>query len=151
LLPRGAGSELLARALGQARRRALHLGRLRPHAQAGAQGLRATGAGSGAAGAAGAGGGGWLLAGGSLGAKLTAACLLALGVGAGCIALPWGTAHDGRRAGEKTPVHSADRAHRASTGAQQALTSATSAQTAVPDQAPASAPAGGSSSPAARA
>jgi len=151
LLPRGAGSELLARVLGRMPRRAVHLGRLRPHAQAGAQGLRATGAGSGAAGAAGAGGGGWLLAGGSLGAKLTAGCLLALGVGAGCIALPWGTAHDGRRGGDKTPAPSADRAHRASTGVQQALTAATPAQTAARDQAPVAAPAGGSSSPAARA
>ncbi len=36
---------------------------------------------------AGAGGGGWLLAGGPLGAKLAVGCLLALGVGAGCLAL----------------------------------------------------------------
>jgi type IV secretion system protein TrbL len=41
---------------------------------------------SGAAGA-GAAGGGWLLAGGPLGAKLAVGCLLALGVGAGCVAL----------------------------------------------------------------
>jgi DNA-directed RNA polymerase specialized sigma24 family protein len=41
---------------------------------------------SGAAGAGGA-GGGWLLASGSLSAKLAAGCLLALGVGAGCVAL----------------------------------------------------------------
>jgi DNA-directed RNA polymerase specialized sigma24 family protein len=45
---------------------------------------------SGAAGAGGAAGGGWLLAGGSLGAKLAAGCLLALGVGAGCVALEGG-------------------------------------------------------------
>ncbi len=44
---------------------------------------------SGAAGAGGA-GGGWLLAGGSLGAKLAVGCLLALGVGAGCVALESG-------------------------------------------------------------
>ena len=42
------------------------------------------GAGAGAGGAA---GGGWLLAGGPLGAKLAVGCLLALGVGAGCVAL----------------------------------------------------------------
>jgi DNA-directed RNA polymerase specialized sigma24 family protein len=44
---------------------------------------------SGAAGAAGAGaaGGGWLMAGGGLGAKLAAGCLLALGVGASCAVL----------------------------------------------------------------
>ncbi len=44
---------------------------------------------SGAVGAAGAGaaGGGWWLAGGPLGAKLAVGCLLALGVGAGCVAL----------------------------------------------------------------
>jgi len=41
---------------------------------------------SGAAGA-GAAGGGWLLAGGPVGAKLAVGCLLALGVGAGCVAL----------------------------------------------------------------
>ena len=41
---------------------------------------------SGAAGAGGA-GGGWLLASGSLSAKLAAGCLMALGVGAGCVAL----------------------------------------------------------------
>jgi DNA-directed RNA polymerase specialized sigma24 family protein len=42
---------------------------------------------AGAAGAVGAGGGGWLVGGGALGAKLAAGCLLALGVGAGCVAL----------------------------------------------------------------
>ncbi len=41
---------------------------------------------SGAAGVSAA-GGGWLLAGGPMGAKLAVGCLLALGVGAGCIAL----------------------------------------------------------------
>jgi RNA polymerase sigma factor (sigma-70 family) len=54
---------------------------------AGAAGAGAAGAGAlSASGAAGA-GGGWWLAGGSLGAKLGAGCLLALGVGAGCVAL----------------------------------------------------------------
>jgi RNA polymerase sigma factor (sigma-70 family) len=42
--------------------------------------------GGGAAGAGGA-GGGWLLAGGPVGAKLAVGCALALGVGAGCVAL----------------------------------------------------------------
>ena len=47
---------------------------------------------SGAAGAGGtAAGGGWLLAGGPLGTKLAAGCLLALGVGAGCVALGEGS------------------------------------------------------------
>jgi DNA-directed RNA polymerase specialized sigma24 family protein len=54
---------------------------------------------SGAAGAGGAAGGGWLLAGGS--AKLAMGCLLALTVGAGCVALSGGVAPvhppDGRR------------------------------------------------------
>jgi DNA-directed RNA polymerase specialized sigma24 family protein len=53
--------------------------------------LTVTGAG-GAAGAGAAGGGGWLVAGGPLGAKLAVGCLLALGVGAGCVALE---AHSG--------------------------------------------------------
>jgi RNA polymerase sigma factor (sigma-70 family) len=70
---------------------------------AGAGGTAGSGAGgaalsaSGAAGAAGAGaaGGGWWLAGGPLGAKLAVGCLLALGIGAGCVALE-GRSHDGR-------------------------------------------------------
>jgi len=49
----------------------------------------AAGAGAGAGGAA---GGGWLLAGGSLSVKLAAGCLLALGVGAGCVELGAGSA-----------------------------------------------------------
>jgi RNA polymerase sigma factor (sigma-70 family) len=51
---------------------------------------------SGAAGA-GAAGGGWWLAGGPVGAKLAVGCLLALGVGAGCVALE-GKSHDARSA-----------------------------------------------------
>lgn len=47
-------------------------------------------AGGAAAGAGGAAGGGWLLAGGPLGAKLAVGCVLALGVGAGCVALEAG-------------------------------------------------------------
>jgi DNA-directed RNA polymerase specialized sigma24 family protein len=46
------------------------------------------GTGVGATGAAGgAAGGGWLLAGGGVGAKLAVGCLVAVGVGAGCVAL----------------------------------------------------------------
>ncbi|HTA12712.1 MAG TPA: sigma-70 family RNA polymerase sigma factor [Solirubrobacteraceae bacterium] len=49
-------------------------------------GLSASGAGAAGAGGAAA-GGGWLFAGGPLSAKLAVGCLLALGVGAGCLAL----------------------------------------------------------------
>ena len=52
---------------------------------------------SGAAGAGGAAGGGWLLGAGPLGAKLAVGCLLALGVGAGCIALDAGHLVHGTR------------------------------------------------------
>jgi DNA-directed RNA polymerase specialized sigma24 family protein len=45
---------------------------------------------SGAAGAGGAAGGGWLIGAGPFGAKLAVGCLLALGVGAGCVALDTG-------------------------------------------------------------
>jgi DNA-directed RNA polymerase specialized sigma24 family protein len=48
---------------------------------------------SGAVGAGGVAGGGWLMGAGPLGAKLAVGCLLALGVGAGCVAL--GTAPPG--------------------------------------------------------
>jgi DNA-directed RNA polymerase specialized sigma24 family protein len=64
-------------------------------AGAGAQAGAGAGAGSGIGGAlsvsgtagAGAAGGGWMLAGGSVGAKLAVGCLVALSVGAGCVAL----------------------------------------------------------------
>ncbi len=52
--------------------------------------------GAGAA-AVGTGGGGWLLAGGSISAKLAAGCLLALGVGAGCIGIAAGSHAHARR------------------------------------------------------
>jgi DNA-directed RNA polymerase specialized sigma24 family protein len=45
---------------------------------------------SGAAGVGGAAGGGWLIGAGPFGAKLAVGCLLALGVGAGCVALDTG-------------------------------------------------------------
>jgi len=50
---------------------------------------------SGAAGVGGAAGGSWLLAGGPLSAKLAVGCLLALGVGAGCVALNGGPGETG--------------------------------------------------------
>jgi DNA-directed RNA polymerase specialized sigma24 family protein len=56
---------------------------------------------SGGAGA-GAAGGGWLLAGGPVGAKLAVGCLLALGVGASCVALS---------AGPIAPRHAVHRRH----------------------------------------
>lgn len=60
-------------------------------AQAGAGVLSPAASGVGAlstSGAAGASaGGGWLLAGGSVGAKLAVGCLLAIGIGAGCVAI----------------------------------------------------------------
>jgi DNA-directed RNA polymerase specialized sigma24 family protein len=55
---------------------------------------------SGAAGVGGAAGGGWLIGAGPFGAKLAVGCLLALGVGAGCVALDGGAhapAHHGRQ------------------------------------------------------
>lgn len=78
----------------------------------GAAGLSGSGSGAGAgagapvgalgasavAGGGGAAGGSWLLGGAPLGAKLAVGCLLALGVGAGCVALQEpGTAHGRRR------------------------------------------------------
>jgi DNA-directed RNA polymerase specialized sigma24 family protein len=106
LLPGGLAAEALA-----------HLG---AGSGAGAAGLRAGGAlgprpggvsggalpvsGAAGASASGAAGGGWLLAGGSFSAKLAAGCLLALGVGAGCIAIEAG--HPAQR-----PEHRDVRAH----------------------------------------
>jgi len=58
-------------------------------------GALSTSGAAGAAGAGGAAGGGWLLGAGPLGAKLAVGCLLALGVGAGCVAL-----EDGQHARE---------------------------------------------------
>jgi DNA-directed RNA polymerase specialized sigma24 family protein len=58
---------------------------------AGAGTSASVGTGVGATGAAGgAAGGGWLLAGGGVGAKLAVGCLVAVGVGAGCVALSIG-------------------------------------------------------------
>jgi RNA polymerase sigma factor (sigma-70 family) len=98
LLPWGLGAGALARASGHAH---AIIG-AHPGSGAGAQaggGLGgamaapgAVGAG-GAAGVGGAAGGSWLLAGGSLGTKLAVGCVLALGVGAGCVALTDRPAH----------------------------------------------------------
>jgi hypothetical protein len=95
LLPGGLGATILARA-GEG----VHAGAAA--GTAGGVGLQAgRGVGgalsaSGAAGAGGAAGGGWLLGAGPLSAKLAVGCLLALGVGAGCIEL--GGAHHGSAA-----------------------------------------------------
>jgi RNA polymerase sigma factor (sigma-70 family) len=61
--------------------------------------------GASAAGGAASAGGGWLVLGGGLGAKLAAACLLALGIGAGCVALGvgGGRAREGRHAPLRSP------------------------------------------------
>jgi RNA polymerase sigma factor (sigma-70 family) len=95
LLPWGLGASVLARAGTHA---AGGIG-----ASAGASGGAgaAGGAGSaggaaslsGAVGAGGAASGGWLVAGGTFAGKLAAGCLLALGVGAGCLALSAGAGH----------------------------------------------------------
>ena len=63
------------------------------------QGAQSSATGSGtayASGAAGASGGGWLLTGGGLSAKLAVGCLIALGVGGGCMVLETGP-HRSRR------------------------------------------------------
>jgi DNA-directed RNA polymerase specialized sigma24 family protein len=77
LLPWGLGAGALGRA-------GAHAGGASAGAAAGAGGAVSL---SGAAGAGGAAGGGWLLAGGTFAGKLAAGCLLALSVGAGCLAL----------------------------------------------------------------
>jgi DNA-directed RNA polymerase specialized sigma24 family protein len=86
LLPGGLGAAILARA-GEG----VHAGAAAGTAGgAGLQAGRGVGgalSASGAAGAGGAAGGGWLLGAGPLSAKLAVGCLLALGVGAGCIEL----------------------------------------------------------------
>jgi DNA-directed RNA polymerase specialized sigma24 family protein len=63
------------------------------------RGAAAAASASGAAGVGGAAGGGWLIGAGPFGAKLAVGCLLALGVGAGCVALDGGArapAHHGQ-------------------------------------------------------
>jgi DNA-directed RNA polymerase specialized sigma24 family protein len=122
LLPWGLGAGVLARARG-----AGHAGAgIGAHPAAGIQssaGLGSSGgarvavgfgggvSASGAAGAGGAAGGSWLLAGGGMGAKLAVGCLLALGVGAGCVAF---TVSPGR---PPAPRHS----HRPAPGGQASI------------------------------
>jgi RNA polymerase sigma factor (sigma-70 family) len=65
---------------------------------AGGAGATGVGASAGAAGVGSAAGGGWVLAGGPVGAKLALGCLLALSVGAGCVALTVGPDHARRLA-----------------------------------------------------
>ncbi len=111
LLPWGLGAEVLTRA-GVAAHAGAGIG---AGAGAGGQGGAALGAAgaqggagaggalsaSGAAGVGGAAGGSWLWAGGPLGAKVAVGCLLALGVGAGCVAFTGGLA-------PRAPVHTRD-------------------------------------------
>jgi DNA-directed RNA polymerase specialized sigma24 family protein len=97
LLPWGIGAAALVRA-GQGLHGGAAAGGAGGGAAGGGAGAAGGGAGavaaSGAAGAGGAAGGGWLMGAGPLGAKLAVGCLLALGVGAGCVAL--GTAPPAR-------------------------------------------------------
>jgi DNA-directed RNA polymerase specialized sigma24 family protein len=69
--------------------------------------------GAGAAGAGGAAGGGWLLGGGALAGKLAAGCLLALSVGAGCLALSGLRGPSGPAAHKHRAVHIARAGHAA--------------------------------------
>jgi DNA-directed RNA polymerase specialized sigma24 family protein len=126
LLPWGLGAGVLARARGGA-----HAGAgIGAHPAAGMQSGAGLGGGAGAqagvglgggvsasgvAGVGGAAGGSWLLAGGGMGAKLAVGCLLALGVGAGCVAFtesPSGPpaprhSHRSVRAGHASGIHHA--------------------------------------------
>ena len=68
----------------------------------------------------GAAGGGWLLAGGGAGVKLAAGCVLALGVGAGCMAIGGQPASHGR------PHHHGRAREAAAAGLRHAATGATS-------------------------
>jgi hypothetical protein len=91
-LPWGLGAAVLARVGHGA-----HVGTAAGAASGGT--LSASGAVGAGAGAGGAAGGGWLLAGGPVGAKLAIGCVLALGVGAGCMALNVGSDRP------RSPVH----------------------------------------------
>jgi DNA-directed RNA polymerase specialized sigma24 family protein len=98
-------------------RLAAQLGRLL-HGLAGGAGARGGGvagggtaaASSGAAAGGGAAGGGWLVGAGPLGAKLAVGCLLAVGVGAGCVTLESGAVH---RPDRRRTLHTALAARRA--------------------------------------
>ncbi|HYM45350.1 MAG TPA: sigma-70 family RNA polymerase sigma factor [Solirubrobacteraceae bacterium] len=79
------------------------------------------GAASGVAGAGGAAGGGWLVAGGGLGAKLAVGCLLAVSVGAGCVALSTGPLEPEHGAHRRRLAHTAGPRAASAAGAYQAL------------------------------
>jgi RNA polymerase sigma factor (sigma-70 family) len=93
LLPWGPGAGVLALLSGGAHR---GIGAT-ASAGAGVQAARGFSGGMSASSAAGGGaaGGGWLLVGAPLAGKLAVGCLLALGVGAGCVALETGPSHVG--------------------------------------------------------
>jgi DNA-directed RNA polymerase specialized sigma24 family protein len=93
-LPWGLGAAVLARVGHGA-----HVGTAAGAASGGTLSASASGAVGAGAGAGGAAGGGWLLAGGPVGAKLAIGCVLALGVGAGCMALNVGSDRP------RSPVH----------------------------------------------
>ena len=84
-VPGGIGAAVLSRAGDGAGAAAAHAG-----AASSTAGALGGAAGAGAGGA----GGGWILASGPLGAKLAAGCLLALGVGAGCVGIGGVVLHD---------------------------------------------------------
>lgn len=132
LMPRGP----LAALLGHTHQR-LHLASAARHAaERSPSGRGAGGAGyaagaSGAAGATSAAGGGWLFAGGPLGAKLAVGCLIALGVGGGCLALDGGAHREGQAV--HRPLSHHDRSARA-------YSSAASAYSSSPEAGPVSAP-----------
>jgi DNA-directed RNA polymerase specialized sigma24 family protein len=122
----------------------------------GAGGGAAAGVGVSVAGAGGAAGGlaggGWLLTGGPFSAKLAVGCLLALGVGAGCVALEGGLLSHGQAPGSHAPRR-VDRAVRAAIASAPAPVSplASPAQRGLSGRAAASASSSGTLTPAAKA
>jgi DNA-directed RNA polymerase specialized sigma24 family protein len=105
LLPWGVGVAALVRA-GEGLHAAAATGGAGSAGRATAGGVGGAGAvsASGAAGAGGVAGGGWLVGAGPLGAKLAVGCLLALGVGAGCIAMGPAPAHVHHHASRRLAV-----------------------------------------------
>ncbi len=120
-LPWGVGAAVLARAGDGAHAGGFASGGTAASLQAG-RGVGGALSASGAAGAGGAAGGGWLVGAGPLGAKLAAGCLLALGVGAGCVALDGVTAHG------RAPAHARLAARGASTASVRAPSAGAPAQ-----------------------
>ena len=100
-VPGGIGAAVLSRAGEGAGAAAAH---------SGAAGSTAGALGGAAGAGAGGAGGGWILASGPLGAKLAAGCLLALGVGAGCVGIGGVVLHDD---GHATPLTTAAHAQAA--------------------------------------